>query len=607
MTDTVALAYGPNYPPTATVDRRALKKQLSCQKQIGSSAARFTSDKLRQLINGASRSAAEAKGRRALDALIKRCRVAVAQDVSGVVVPAVGTTCRSGVGLPGASVDPDQLRACLLAGLETKVDSIAPTPPARPNLIIILSDDQRWDTTDLTHSKDGVTPVMPNVESRLVAQGVKFTNAFVTTALCCPSRSSILKGQYAHTTGVLTNSPPLGSAANFDDAQSLATWLKGQGYRTGLYGKYLNGYNALWTPPAQPYVPPGWDEWHAFRGTKFYDYQLIENGAGFDHAANPYPSGCPAYNQCPGDQPANPCPSPQNYSTDVLAAKALQFLDTQPANEPFLLYFAPFAPHAPACPAEQDKGSFGSIQPWRPPNWNETDDSDKPAWVQNLCPMPQNKINNIDTFRRKQLASLQAVDRAVGAILDKLQQIGQDQNTLILYMGDNGYAWGAHCHAPKRCPYDECMRVPMIVRYPQLPIPVREDPRAALNIDIAFTFAELAGVLPPVQQDGRSWARLLADGEPNWRQDFLYEQWLDADDEDNDLVPPTLAEVRTEQWKYVEYKSDETELYDLINDPFELNNRTNDPAVADTKASLAARLRQLRPDWSVSGAFLDDF
>ena len=595
--DAMALAYGPNDPAASRVDRRALRTQLKCQRQIGRAAARFIGRELKQLIAGRTRAEAVEKARRPLDRLPRRCVVTVAQDTSGVVVPAVGTTCRGPVGAPGHPVDPDELRACLLAALEIGVERVAPSPPVRPNLLVILTDDQRWDTTDLTHSRDGVTPVMPEVESELAASGVKFTNAVVTTALCCPSRSSILKGEYAHTTGVLSNSQPIGGAPNFDDSSSLATWLQGQGYRTGLYGKYLNGYRQLWGPvPAMPYVPPGWDEWHAFQGTKYYDYVLIENGAGYDHAAVSYPSGCPTYTACPGDA-GNPCPGPQNYSTDIVFQKALDFLDTQPAGQPFFLYVAPFAPHGPACPAEQDVGSFASIAHWRPPNWNEADVSDKPAWVQNLCPMTTNKINGIDAFRRMQLESLQAVDRWVGAIMDELRQIGQDANTLVLFTGDNGFAWGAHCHRPKRCPYEECMRVPLIVRYPLLAPQARIDTRIGLNIDFAFTLAELAGVVPPVEEDGRSLVRLLDDTDPAWRTDHLYEQWLDPDDEDSDVVPPTLAQVRGTQWKYTEYVSGETELYDVVADPFELNNLTADPTHAALKAELAARLRQLRPDW----------
>ena len=211
--------------------------------------------------------------------------------------------------------------------------------------------------------------------------------------------------------------------------------------------------------------------------------------------------------------------------------------------------------------------------------------------------MTANQQTNNDNFRKQQLESLQAVDRAVGALMDKLREVGQDANTLFIYTADNGYSWGAHCHRPKRCPYEECMRVPMVVRYPVLAPVARSDPRLALNIDIAFTFGELAGVVTPIVQDGRSMARLLPDDEPAWRTDFLYEQWLDVDPEEEPEQPPTLAGVRSEQWKYVEYVTGETELYDLQNDPFELQNETDNPDFADVKSEMAERLRQLRPDW----------
>jgi len=598
--DAIALAYGPNNPPPSRVDRRALRAQLACQRGIGRAVARFVGLRLQQLMDGRTRARAGARARKQLDRLPRKCAVTVARDVHGVLVPAVGTPCQAAVGGPGGRVDPDALRACLLAALEVGVDRVAPTAPPRPNLVIILTDDQRWDTTGVTHSRDGATPVMRKVEAELAGSGVTFSNAFVSTALCCPSRASLLAGQYAHRTGVLTNTPPLGGATKFDDSSSLATWLQGDGYRTGLFGKYLNGYGGLWRPPAQPYVPPGWDEWHAFRNTKYYDFELVESGLGFDHALNGYPSGCPSYAACPGD--LGGCPSPTNYSTDVLLAKALEFLGTQPAGQPFFLYLAPFAPHAPACPAKADAGSFAGIAPWRPPNWNEGDVSDKPAWVRGLCPMRPGKQASIDGFRKMQLESLQAVDRAVGAIMDKLRQMGADRNTLVLFTSDNGYSWGAHCHAPKRCPYDECMRVPLVIRYPALNSLPRSDPRLGLNIDFAFTFAELAGVVPPIEQDGRSMVRLLGDTEPAWRSDFLYEQWLDLDEEDNDTVPPNLAAVRGSQWKYVEYVTNETELYNLLADPFELQNEAANPKYAKLRTRLAARLRQLRPGWPGASA-----
>jgi arylsulfatase A-like enzyme len=597
--DAMDLAFGANDPPASTVDKRALRDQLRCQKQIGKAVAKFVGDKLKYLVRGLSQTDAEAKARRQLDKVPAKCAIPVAQDVGGVVLPDGGSPCQAYFDAPGnALVDGDGLRSCLVTALETRVDGIAPAPPVRPNFIIILTDDQRWDTYDLTHSIDGVTPVMPNVETRLAAAGVKFTKAFVSTALCCPSRSSLLRGQYAHTTGVLTNSPPLGSATNFDDSSSLATWLQGAGYRTGLFGKYLNGYNALWTPPALPYVPPGWDEWHAFKAPRYYDEVTVERGVGIPTATEVlYPSTCTNYAGCPADQVVeDPCPSPQNYSTDVLAAKALQFLD-QSAGQPFFLYFAPYAPHGPFCAAPGDEHDFDAIAPFRPPNWNTPPTPDTPVWQDALCPMGVNKQNNIDADRRKQLASLQAVDRAVGAVLDKRVAPGEDQNTILVFTGDNGYSWGSHCHRPKRCPYDECMHVPMVVSYPPLTTPSRVDDRIGLNIDIAFTFGELAGVVPPVQQDGQSMVRFLADTEPAWRTDFLYEQWLDADEEDNDLVPPTLACVRSDQFKWTEYDSGESELFDLAADPYELTNLTNDPGHATVKSTLQTRLRQLRHDW----------
>src|SRR5262249_42656435 len=144
---------------------------------------------------------------------------------------------------------------------------------SRPNIVFILADDQRWDTIDKTHSVDGTTPVMQNVTTLLVRKGVLFQNHFVTTALCAPSRSSILAGKYAHTTGVHSNGGTDGGVQAFDDSSTVAVWLKAAGYHTGLFGKYLNGYNTV-----APYQPPGWDEWHAFKAPGYFGYHLIENG-----------------------------------------------------------------------------------------------------------------------------------------------------------------------------------------------------------------------------------------------------------------------------------------------------------------------------------------
>jgi N-acetylglucosamine-6-sulfatase len=204
--------------------------------------------------------------------------------------------------------------------------------PRRPDLVLILTDDQRADTLW----------AMPEVRLLLARHGVTFTNFFVTTSDCCPSRASILSGQYSRHTGVFDNSPPNGGAPAFHDQSTLATWLKAAGCTTGLEGKYLNAYHLL----GQTYIPPGWDDWHVLANkgilTRYYNYVLNENGRLVSH----------------GRRPAD-------YSTTYLANRAIAFIRT--AKGPFFLYYAPIAPHNPAIPAPQDAHRFDNLRPYRPP------------------------------------------------------------------------------------------------------------------------------------------------------------------------------------------------------------------------------------------------
>jgi arylsulfatase A-like enzyme len=329
-----------------------------------------------------------------------------------------------------------------------------------------------------------------------------------------------------------------------------------------------------------------------FQGPDYWDYTLIENGATQDHESNLYASGCVGTTPC-----LDECTGKLNYSTDVLAAKVVQFIEDA-AGSPFFVYFAPYAPHGPSCPAERHLGLFDNVPDWRPPNYDEAgDDSDKPLWVQNRCPMSQTLKDNIDADRILMLGAIQGVDEAVGAIMAKLRDVGQDDNTLILYTSDNGFAWGEHCRRAKSCAYEECARVPLVVRYPPLALLPRVETRFGLNIDFALTFGELAGLFPPpsTPPDGRSLVRVVADTERVWRDDFLIEHW-DNDDNPNSGIP-TLACVRENELKYTELVTAESELYDLAIDPYELENRTNNAGYATAKARLAARLRELRPDW----------
>jgi len=598
--DTVALAYGVDTGTTAAVDPSEVRTQLRCQRLIGTASAKFIGVKLRYLIKGFTPAEAEARARKKLDRLPDKCALMVAES-NGIAVPRVGAQVAAAVGGAGDTVDPAALRDALIILLEGWVDRIGPNPqPPRPNIILILTDDQRADTI--------TAPFMPKLNAELIDSGVLFPAGFSPNPVCCPSRASILSGQHAHTHGVLQNREgdpmdPTGSISAFADVSTLATWLHDlAGYRTGLFGKYLNGYRQFSDDYAAlhggvQYVPPGWDRWYGiYAGGGQYGIRFVdETGAIVDSD----PGSC--LNPPPGEdctvQPAD-CP----HSTDHLRDKALAFIDESLAlGDPFFLYLSTQTPHGPACPATRHAGLFAGLPPHRPPNYNEgapgyDPDTDKPGWLQQQGPID---AAGLDEFRIRQLESLQSVDEAVEAVMQKLRDTGQDDNTVVVYYGDNGYLWGEHRRDKKSCPYEECITVPYVVRYPRLaPLP-RIETRSVANIDLAPTFAELAGLMPvalmpPV--DGLSMIRLLDGTAPSWRTDMLAEHWGSAPNP-GDLTPPipTFAVVRGSQWKYTEYCTGERELYDLTVDPFELNNvaATNPPVVTER----AATLQDLRPGW----------
>jgi N-acetylglucosamine-6-sulfatase len=584
-TDAVALAYGPNNPPPAAA--KELRDHRRCQKQIGKGVADFVK-KLVYVIKGRSAADAELRARRSLDKVADRCALVVAADpASGLVLPAVGAQCAAAIGPVGGVVNAVALRDCLLTLMRTWVDRVVPNPqPLRPNILFILTDDQRWDTTDGTHGLGGAD-VMPRTRAELVDSGIEFTNGFMTTPLCCPSRSSILTGSYAHRTGVYKNGGNNGGADDFADAQSIAVWLHDAGYRTSLIGKYLNGYQALWNINTEPpYVPPGWSTWQGLRKVSYFDEIFVE------------PDGMGGYTTVQYGS------SDADYVTDVMREKAKDFIsEAVAASQPFFLYLSFKAPHLPQIPAPRHDGLFQGIPPWRPPSYNEADVSDKPQWVQNLAPQDS---ADLDQIRIDQLEMLQAVDEAIGGnpaygivgIMEHLRALGIADDTIVVFFSDNGWFWGEHRLRAKNNPYEEAIRSPMFVRYPKLaPLP-RTDDRFALNIDLAPTFAELAGVGVPIAHDGVSLVRVLDGTAPSWRTDFLAEAWP---------ASHPWALVREARWKYTELPvtpgdpatAFETELYDLLNDPYELTNVASDPANAPRVAAMAARLRQLRPNWPI--------
>lgn len=442
---------------------------------------------------------------------------------------------------------------------------------AKPNIIFILTDDQDLETL----------AYMPRAQALLVKQGLTFKNAFVATPLCCPSRASFLTGQYPHNHSILSNVPPLGGFVKFRDlgreGSTVATWLRAAGYRTALFGKYLNGYPAGENPT---YVPAGWDGWYGkFERSQdigdYFGYKLNENGR------------VVAYGKDPSD-----------YLTDVLAEKAVTFIQST-SKQPMFLHFAPYAPHAegapdgPPTPAPRHKGTLAHMTAPRPPSFNEADVSNKPSHIQKRPLLNAEQIGELDHEYRTRVESLLAVDEAVERIIKALADRGELANSYIFFMSDNGYLLGQHRRPRgKGVAYEESIHVPLVARGPGVPAGQSVD-HFALNIDFAPTVAELAGASIPPSVDGRSLVPLLRGAKPplaNWRQDFLVEFYTPP------AAPPTNQSyygLRTLNTLYVEYASGERELYDLKADPYQISS-LHKVAEAERITTLSNRLSKLK-------------
>jgi N-acetylglucosamine-6-sulfatase len=427
--------------------------------------------------------------------------------------------------------------------------------PARPNIVLILTDDQRWNTLW----------AMPNVRSMIVDHGVTFSNAYVVNSLCCPSRTTILTGKYSHSTGVWTTVPPYGGwsafHANHGEGSTAATWLHAAGYRTALVGKYLNGYGS---PGHSGYVPRGWDRWVAFaeENGKYYDYDLSVDGTIVHHGSKP-----------------------SDYSTNVLANQAAGFI--RRSRGPLFLYFAPAAPHLPAIPAPGDDDAFPDLPRFTRPNYFEADVSDKPRWVREHPPLTSARASYIASVRRHQVQSLLAVDRAVGRIVSALADTGRLHNTLLVFTSDNGYMWGEHRLTEKGAPYEESVRVPMVVRYDRVTTSARTDGHQVLNLDLAPTFAAAARVDAP-GAEGRSLLPLLGNSTTRWRPAFLVEHA-----QGTDMSLESFVALHTAHRILVLYGSGEREYYDLSADPYELRSRAWDPSVAAIVRNMRQRIHDL--------------
>jgi N-acetylglucosamine-6-sulfatase len=465
----------------------------------------------------------------------------------------------------------------------------------RPNIVFVLTDDLDYASAQK----------LPQIGSLLREGGTSFENAFVSHPICCPSRATALTGLYDHNHNVRGNSPPDGGFEKFlsegHEEDSIAVGLQEGGYQTAFFGKYLNGYPGDEGPN---HVPPGWDEWYGkLKEQKLYDYELNENGEVVSYGSEE-----------------------EDFFTDVLSEKATDFVRrAAPEDQPFFAYVAPTAPHGPATPAERHEGAFADEEAPRPPSFNEEDISDKPPPIRDAEPISDEEASNIDDYYRQRLESMLAVDEMVGALVEELEAAGELEDTYIFFTSDNGWFGGEHrIQSAKNRAYEESARVPLFVRGPGVPAGSSTE-KLVINTDLAPTFADLASV--EFLADGRSLAPLLVGEDASWRSSVLLER-LSADEsaggagkgkgkadksKSKDKTgkgkegktgaggvpkagpgnPGTFRAVRTETHKYVEYDGGDRELYDLKNDPYELENvyETADPTLIE---DLEARLEMLK-------------
>ncbi len=394
-----------------------------------------------------------------------------------------------------------------------------------PNIVFVLTDDQRFD--DLAY--------MPRTKRLLVDEGMSFINYVDTVSLCCPSRVSILRGQYAHNTGVLTNDGKNGGfvAAHKGgiEESTIATWLHDSGYKTALVGKYLNHYPA----DLGSYVPPGWDYWASPVGGNPYsqfNYVLNENGKTVRYGN-----------------------SPEDYGTDVYLRHAQQFIK-QCGDKPFFLYLAFYAPHEPATAAPRHRDLFAEAKVPRTRAFNESDVTTKPEFIQNRPLLSGAEMAGIDELYARRLRSLQAVDEAVEALCQTLEKARQLDNTYVVFVSDNGFHLGEHrLRKGKQTAYETDIHLPLIVRGPGIAGGVRAGQLVG-NIDLGPTFAELAGVRAPDFVDGRSLAPILhgpnKDEPLQWRNTYLVEHWNAQKDPQNNLqaVPDEPVEPAGDKAKF---------------------------------------------------------
>lgn len=453
-------------------------------------------------------------------------------------------------------------------GTQPRYDTLSEAADPPRNVVFILSDDHRYDAMGF-HENSQPFLETPHMD-RMAREGAHVANAFVSTALCSPSRASILSGLYTHNHGITDNNTLFP-----DEIKTFPEHLQEAGYETAYVGKWHMGGHS-----DEP--RPGFDRWVSYRGQGvYYDPTFNVDGERIER---------------------------EGYISDLTTEYALDWLKQRDGEAPFMLYISHKAVHAGFRPAERHDGVYDDVELAYPETMylepplddretpTSTDDYREswPEWVRDqrsswhgVDYMYHGRIN-YDTFYRNYHETILGIDESIGEVLDYLEANGLDDNTLVIYMGDNGFSFGEHGLIDKRHAFEESMRVPMLAWSPGFITPGRVVNEMIQNIDIAPTFLDLAGVSPSSSMDGRSFMPILAGDPTPWRDEILYEYYWEW----NFPQTPTQFALRTDRYKYIFFHGlwDKMALFDLEADPKEKYNLIDHPDHQERVSDMRERL-----------------
>lgn len=398
---------------------------------------------------------------------------------------------------------------------------------------------------------------------KLADEGAYFENAFVTTSLCSPSRASILTGQFSHVHSIIDNYAP-----NPGNLLFFPQYLQESGYQTAFLGKWHMGDHG-------DEEQPGFDHWESFVGQGvYYSPNLNINGERIQY-------------------------SDSTYITDLLTEHAIGWLENRDKEKPFFMYLSHKAVHAEFEPAKRHKGRYQGEKIPLPATFDQTKNDEYrdlkwPEWVK------QQRISwhgvdymyhENDGFQDvvvRYCETLLGVDESIGSVMDYLEKENLDESTLVIYMGDNGFSWGEHGLIDKRHFYEESVKVPFLVRCPEIFDGGKTIQKMVQNIDVAPTVLEMAGLEKPEYMPGKSFIQILKGDESNWRDRIFYEYYWEYDFP----MTPTVFGVRTDEFKYIRYQGiwDRNELYNIKNDPDEMYNLIEKPEYQELVEDMANQL-----------------